>query len=405
MHTAGGTHAATHADIHADTHVGTRAGIHAGIQAGITAQLAQFAGALRAQGIDVRLGDEIDAARALRLIDLLDRREVQRGLRIALKVPRDAWSEFDRLFDEYWSGALARKAPQALPRDHRGARLGVKWQWDSARVRLSLSTEPPDAEPSTGDEPGYAPEAMLRRKPFDQLSPAELVAMERLLARLALRLVARRSRRLVPVQGRGYIDLRRSFRRVLGTDGEFLRLARRARALEEPRVVLLYDTSGSMDPHTRLHLSFAFALRRVIRRLEIFTFNTALTRITHAVAPHMIARSLDRLATEVADWSGGTRIGACLAEFVATYAEAMVGRDTTIVIVSDGLDLGDAELLAASLRALRARARAIVWLNPLLGDARYEPTADGMRAALPHLDHFAPAHNLEALEQLLRYLR
>jgi hypothetical protein len=199
------------------------------------------------------------------------------------------------------------------------------------------------------------------------------------------------------------VDLRRSFRRALGTEGELLRLARRERALEEPRLVLLYDTSASMDPYTRFHLGFAFALRRVVRRLEIFAFNTSLVRIGHAIEPARILRSLDWLANEVPDWSGGTRIGACLAEFVAEHGH-LVDRDTTVVIVSDGLDLGDTDLLSNAMRALRERARTVVWLNPLLGDRRYEPTAAGMRAALPHVDHFGPAHDVESLERLTRLL-
>jgi uncharacterized protein with von Willebrand factor type A (vWA) domain len=367
---------------------------------GVVAHLAKFAGAMRSRGIPVGLGDEIDAAAALELVDLLDRAEVKRGLRIALKVPRDAWATFDRLFDEHWGGATIPSvpvAPPTYPREQRGA---PQWRWDGERVRL---VAPDDGRP-IGDEPGYSPESLLRRKPFDQVSASELAAMERLLARLALRLATRRSRRLVPACGRGVVDLRRSFRRALGTEGELLALARRARALEVPRVVLLYDTSGSMDPYTRFHLAFAFALRRVIKRVEIFTFNTALTRVTQSVAPAKLLQSLERLATDVPDWSGGTRIGACLAEFVATHRDAMVGRDTTVVIVSDGLDLGDTTLLAESIQALRARARTIVWLNPLAGDARYLPTQAGMRAALPYVDHFGPAHDLESLERMLRFL-
>ena len=228
--------------------------------------------------------------------------------------------------------------------------------------------------------------------------------MERLAARLALRLAARRSRRLIPTRGRGSVDLRRSLRHALATEGEPLRLARRARALEAPRLVLLYDTSGSMDPYTRIHLAFAFALRRVVRRTEIFAFNTALARVTNFVSPAQIVRSLERLSAAVPDWSGGTRIGACLAEFVATYADRLVGRDTTIVIVSDGLDLGDTAVLTQAMRALHERAETIVWLNPLAGDARYVPTAAGMAAALPFVGHFGPAHDLASLEALPRIL-
>ena len=365
----------------------------------VAAQLARLAGAMREHGIRVALSDEIDAATALTLVDLADRAEVQRGLRIALKVRRDAWATFDRLFDEIWGGRLVPEVPvppRTYPREQRGA----QWRWDGARVCLVL----PEPERPEGDEAGYSPEALLRRKPFDQLSSSELAAMERLLARLALRLAARRSRRLIRTRGRGVVDLRRSFRHAVGTEGEPLCLARRTRARDEPRLVLLYDTSGSMAPYTRCHLSFAFALRRVIRRVEIFAFNTALTRVTRFVAPAKIARSLERLTAAVPDWSGGTRIGECLAEFVARHQQTLAGRDTTMVLVSDGLDLGDTARLAGAMRALHDSARTIVWLNPLAGDARYEPTADGMRAALPYVDHFGPAHNLESLERLLRFL-
>jgi hypothetical protein len=169
--------------------------------------------------------------------------------------------------------------------------------------------------------------------------------------------------------------------------------------------VLLYDTSGSMDPYTRVLLAFALALRRVMKRVEVFTFNTALTRVTGLLAPTRIRQTLERLAAGVPDWSGGTRIGSCLAEFVADYQTRLVTRDTTVVLVSDGLDLGDTRELASAMQALRRRAGRIVWLNPLMGDARYQPTAAGMSAALPYVDHFGPAHNLESLERLLRFVK
>ena len=120
------------------------------------------------------------------------------------------------------------------------------------------------------------------------------------------------------------------------------------------------------------------------------------------IAPAQIAKTLERLAAGVPDWSGGTRIGACLAEFAGQYDQTLIDRHTTVVIVSDGLDQGDAALLRDAMHKLRSRVGNIIWLNPLLGDARYRPETDAMRAALPFVDHFAPAHNLEALEQLMR---
>ena len=367
---------------------------------GIVAHLAAFAFALRQRGIRVGLSDEVDGAEALQRLDLLDRLEVRRGLRIALKVPHEAWPAFDRLFDEHWGGAESIDVPIPPPADPAGPLRPMQWRWDGARVRLEI----PEPEPTPDASPAYSADTLLRRKAFDRIALHEIAALERLLQRLALRLAARRSRRLVPTCGRGTVDLRRSFRRALATRGDFLRLARRTRARDQPRLVLLYDTSGSMDPHTRFHLTFAFALRRVIRNVEIFAFNTSLTRVTRAIDPVRIARSVERLAAEVPDWSGGTRIGACLASFVAAHPDVL-GRETTVVVVSDGLDLGDTTQLAAAMRALRARAGTIVWLNPLLADGRYEPSAAGMQAALPFVDHFGPAHNLESIERLLRLIR
>ena len=248
---------------------------------------------------------------------------------------------------------------------------------------------------------GYSPEAMLRKKPFDECSERDLAEMERLLARMALALATRKSRRLVPTRGRGRVDARRSLRRAIATDGEILRLARRTRAVEEPRLVVLCDTSGSMDRHVRFLLAFLLSLKKAARRTELFAFNTSLVRLTPWITPTKIAATLDRVAAGVPGWSGGTQIGRSLEAFVERYLDEMVGPGTVVVIVSDGLDRGDTGPLAAAMRAISARARRVVWLNPLLGDSRYEPTARGMAAALPFIDVFAPAHNLESLEKLL----
>lgn len=362
----------------------------------LVAHLARFGAALRARGVPVGLSDQMDAATALTLVDVLDPDEVRCTLRIALKVAPDDRAAFDELFDAYWWGEPGAPPPprQRPPRDHRGP---LQWAWDGRRVHLSASS---DTRSPDGNLPGYAPEVLQRRTSLEACSAAEIAAMERLLERLRVRLAVRRSRRRVPTRGRGMVDLRRSFRRAVATHGELLTLARRARAPDDPRLVVLCDTSGSMDPHTRLLLTFALALRRTLRRVEIFAFNTSLTRLTPWITPARIPETLRRLSAGVADWSGGTRIGACLAEFVTGH-QHMVDRRTVVVIVSDGLDLGEPELLRHAMQNLRARARTIVWLNPLLGDARYRPAARGMEAALPFIDHFGSAHDLASLERAL----
>jgi uncharacterized protein with von Willebrand factor type A (vWA) domain len=376
--------------------------MHAGVQ-GLVGQLARFAAALRSAGVRVGLGDEVDAAIALTLVDLLDRAEVHRALRIAFKVPRAAWDLFDALFAEYWDGDPVPHPATRHPALAANRRGPMQWRWDGERVRLTAPDE--EEEAPSGDTPGYSPEPMLRRKPFERCSPAEIALLERLLQRVAPRLAARESRRLVPTRGRGIVDLRRSLRHALKSEGDLVRLARRARAIEEPSLVVLYDTSGSMDGYTRMLLAFAFALRRVIRKVEIFAFNTSLVRVTRIITPAEVERTLAQLAASVPDWSGGTRIGDCLEAFNRRYRDTTVNRHTTVVVFSDGLDHGDATVLRGAMRELRGRAERIVWLNPLLGDARYRPEAAGMRAAMPFVDHFGPAHNLESLETLLRIFR
>src|SRR5262249_31789006 len=161
---------------------------------GLAAQLARFAGALRARGFRVGLSEETDATAALALIDLLDRAEVHRTLRIAFRLPREAWEIFDRLFEEYWDGRRAPHHP-ALDEAMKRESAAAQWRWDGQRVRLEM---PQERERPEGDTPGYSPEAALRRKPFEQFSESDIAAMERLVAQLAQRLATRPSRRPGP---------------------------------------------------------------------------------------------------------------------------------------------------------------------------------------------------------------
>ncbi len=367
----------------------------------LVVHLAGFARALRQRGVALTLSDEADGLAALTLVDLGDRDEVRLALRTAFKIrPRDM-GVFEELFARLWSAQVEAptpdlsKVPRAAPAGP--ARPGPR----RASVPDSSSVASVPSVFVEGEEPGYSPEAALRRKAFEECSAADLQAMEKLLSRLALRLATRPSRRRVPVRGRGEADLRRSFRRAVAQGGEFLSLARRARPIEVPRLVVLADTSGSMDPHTRFLLTFVLALRRTAPRTEIFAFNTELVRLTPWLRPGRIDLALERLAARVPDWSGGTKIGECLAEFVEYYLDELVDGRTVVLILSDGLDRGDLSPLQGAMRAIRGRARRVLWLNPLAGDSRYEPTARAMAAALPYVDRLLPAHNLESLERML----
>jgi uncharacterized protein with von Willebrand factor type A (vWA) domain len=366
--------------------------------------LARFARALRQHGVEVRLSDEIDALDALALVDLADRAEVERAFLAALKIQPEQRAAFAALLARLWWGeedeprgrAATPQPPLAAPGRPGAPRPAGRAASETGAV----------ARPEAG-EPGWSPEAALRRKPFDRCSAEELRAMERLLLRLVRPLATRPSRRRIPVRGRGAADLRRSLRRSVTTGGELLTLARRAPAIERPRLLVLVDTSGSMDPHLRFLLAFVLALRRAAPGSEVFAFNTRLVRLTPWLGRARageVERTLAALAAAVPDWSGGTRIGECLEAFVERHLDPLVDARTVVLVASDGLDRGDVEPVAAAMRRIRARARRVFWLNPLAGDPRFQPTARAMAAALPHVDRLLPANDLESLARLLPLL-
>ena len=361
-------------------------------------RIARLARALRDAEVMVCLTDEIDAARCLAHVDVADIGEVRLALRIALKIPRASWELFDRYFLAIWAGGdLPRPVSNTVAVTRAGGvRSGQFPRWDAER-----STFAEDETDIEGDTPGFSPRALNRLGKLPECSPADMVAVERVLQAWARRLATLPGRRLVPSPARGLVDPRRTLRAAMRTFGETVFLARRRRA-RGVRLVFLCDTSGSMSPHSRFLLAFALALKRVVPRTEVFAFNTSLTRLTPWITPARIAATLERLAEGVTDWGGGTRIGESLADFVARPG-AVDGR-TVVVILSDGLDRGDTARLRAAMRQIKGRARRVIWLNPLLRDPRYRPEAQGMEAALPFVDHFAAAHDAQSLERLLPQL-
>ena len=377
----------------------------------LVTHVAGFSRALRKAGVPVALGDEIDSAASLGHIDIGDREEVRLGLRSALRVEYRAWPLFDRLFDRHWrvGGPGRERRGSPAGRTRRAPRPWPGQVNPLEELRRSVDpqrgVEPADDAGPGGRRPGYSPRALLRRKSFEACSEDELREMERVLARLVRRFATRRSRRLVPSKRGPVVDLRRSLRGALAREGELIELARRARAVEVPRLVVLCDTSGSMDPYSRFLLTFVLSLGKVARRTETFSFNTSLTRLTPWITAGNVQATLARFASRVEDWSGGTRIGECLGEFARDYLRQTVTGDTSLLILSDGLDRGDTGALERALLAIRRRARRVIWLNPLMGDPRYRPEARGMKAALPHIDRLVPAHNIESLEEVMHTLR
>lgn len=367
--------------------------------------------ALRRRDVPATTGEALAAVRALARVDLADRREVYLALRTVLVGRVEEYAAFDEAFRETWD---AGASPVPAPRRPKAAAGGEP-----------ADAEPPGAPPTRGraaaltlqqwlradegsGEPTGVPLAsaqeVLAEKDFAAFSTDELDAVSRVAARLARRLAARPSRRWTLSRRGPRVHPHRTLRRSLRTAGDAVELALRERKPKRVKLVLLCDVSGSMDLYSRFLLQFLYALQNCFARVETFVFATRLSRVSDQLRGSSYRTALGRLSRDVRDWSGGTRIGACLAAFAAGWPR-LLDRRTIVVVMSDGWDTGDPAELAGALRGFRRRAGKVVWLNPLLGSPDYRPLTRGMQAALPHLDVFAPAHNLASLEALVDHLR
>ena len=355
--------------------------------------------------------DSIDAVRAIELVDFTDRMDVYLALRLVLTMREDDVAAFDALFAEWWdaepsaqrSGAVGAPRPRASSAPPPIA-IGAHAEQSSATL-TRWAKAATDEKESSASLTLPSTRQSRRAKDFAMFEDADLVALEELAARLARRLNARRSRRWrAAYRGQGTrIDLRRTMRLSLHLGGDFLELARRERKPRRTKLIALCDVSGSMDLYSRFLLQFLYALQHAFARVETFAFSTRLASISDALARDSYREALDELGRSESGWSGGTKIGASIAEFVAS-ALRRVDRRTVVIILSDGWDTGEPEVLSAAMAAIHRRAGRVVWLNPLLGSPTYQPLTRGMQAALPHLDVFAAAHNLASLEALATHL-
>jgi uncharacterized protein with von Willebrand factor type A (vWA) domain len=373
----------------------------------MTATLA-FGQMLRGAGLALTVSELMDAVRALEVIDLLDRQEVYLALRACLVTRTEEIPVFDRCFEAFWKfhadegqgleGLVSAMPAPPSEEEPPGSAAAAEKQ---ASVALESWEEEgaDDGEPL--EVPGVSDREVLMDQDFSSFPAEDLDEVARLTMLIAKRLARRVSRRRRPRRRGGVVDLRRSVRANM-MKGEIIELRRRERRRRKVRLVLLCDVSGSMDLYSRFLLQFLYALQNVFGRVETFTFATRLTRVTEQLKGPSYQLALKRLA-EVRDFSGGTRIGESLQEFNAQWGH-LVDRHTIVVVLSDGWDTGEPEVLAAEMLALKRKAGRVIWLNPLLGNPSYEPLTRGMAAALPLVDHFAAAHNLSSLRDLASHL-
>jgi len=363
----------------------------------LTEAAVAFVRLLRRRGLNVALHSAMTFVDSLGQIGVSEPSSVYWAARATLVHRPEDIELFDAAFAEFWH--LVATGLETSCADLESVTLGLD---DGSEEDL-----PPDDQPL--EEPTvvvrFSRLETLRDKDFAACSPGEMAELHQALSRLRLGGTRRRSRRLRPTRRpTGRPDLRRTVQAALGTGGEPISRRYRAPVDRPRRLVLLIDVSGSMEPYARALVRFAHAAVIGRRSVEAFTLGTRLSRITRELTWHDPDGALASAAAAVADWSGGTRLGDDLQAFNDRWGATGLARGADVVILSDGWDRGDPELLGTEMGRLHRVAHRIVWVNPLKGAAGYEPLARGMAAALPHVDEFIEGHALASLEHLVDVL-
>lgn len=370
--------------------------------AAIISSIVEFCRFVRERGLSASVKESIEAVRAAEAVGIEDVDLLRNALRTVLCSSKLEWDLFDELFIEFW------QSQSRAVSDHGRKRSRQATQSRSPQNSASLlmgGTDSRRVEEDGGKAVlGATAHERLYKTDFSQITPTDQEELEKLSRRLLRQMSLRLSRRLKLIRLVGQVDLRRTIRQNISRGGELLELRFRGRKRQQQRLVILLDISGSMNAYSLFLLRFVYALQKHFRRVDAFLFSTQLTEITPTLRKRGLKAALNTLAEEAAGWAGGTKIGESLADFNLHHAGRTLSRDTVVIILSDGWDTGEPAVLADELAGVRRRVSKLIWLNPLLGMHDYQPVTRGMAAALPHIDVFAPAHNLESLLQLERHL-
>jgi uncharacterized protein len=369
---------------------------------GLERTIVEFCRFARASGIAAGVKESLEAVRAANAVGIENRQNLKFALRAVICSTKADWDIFDEIFDVFWSGTAAQENLERGKRN-KSTREQESQQENAELASMTHSSVAAEIEEGKAVM-GATMNERLKKADFSEVKQADLTELEKISLRLLRQMSLRLSRRIRSLAVRGRVDLRRTIRRSIGRGGDPIDLTFRKRKLQPLKLVIALDVSGSMNPYSIFFVRFAYALQKYFKRVDTFLFSTQLTEITPTLRARQLRDALEALAGHAAGWSGGTKIGESLHQLTQLQGRRLFSRDTVFMVLSDGWETGDPAVLAEELSAIKRRVRKLIWLNPLLGMADYEPITRGMSAALPYIDVFAPAHNLESLLNLETHL-
>lgn len=363
----------------------------------LTGNIVQFCQFLRHRGFAAGVEEEATVLQGLQFINYSSPSIFHLTLKSTLCKNKTQLEEFDELFDDYWK--QIDKAVNSKIK-HESKRKAPSQPPSLQSLKTWLHGNRNDEKIETATYSGYE---TLSKKDFSAVPESGVEELMQIIRAIARRLAAKTSRRYKFSPDNDIPDLRQTLRKSLRRGGELLDLAYRKPKQNRTKILLLCDTSKSMELYTVFLLQFMYAFQQVYRRMETFVFGTSLKRVTPILREQKFHTALYMLESEN-DWMGGTRIGECLQLFVKNYGKKMLDSKTIVIIVSDGWDKGNMNILRQSMAYIKARSNKIIWLNPLAGFEDYKPEVTGMQTAMPFIDVFAPVHNVVSLRRLSNWL-
>ena len=391
-------------------------------------RLTEFGRILWEVGIDVGPRKMLDLAETLKYVDITNKEDFYNTLKCSLLAKHEQEALFNQMFLYYWymrdrQNKKDENPRGAAKRDERQMRLppserkrlaehlnANEQQRKDLRSEMRQSERPRRAHERIDEEDdddkaqpqgtAYSAIEMLRKKDFESFTWEEVQEAKKLMAEMRWHLGQRPTHRKAPSRKGAYPDMRRIVRRNLKYGTEILELTWRETKQKPRPLVIICDISGSMSLYSRLLLHFIHTISNGLMNVEAFVFGTRLTRITRQLKKRDVDDAVRDVSRSVQDWSGGTRIGDALHYFNHYWARRVLGRGAVVLVISDGWDRGEAGVLEVEMDRLQHSCHRLIWLNPLLGSPDYRPLTIGMRTALPYIDNFLPAHNLDSLINL-----
>jgi len=373
--------------------------------------LMHFGRALRAAGLPVGPGKVLAAAEAVQAVGITNRNDFYWALHAVLVNRRDQRELFDQAFHIFWRNPQLLEKMMGLLLPEMRSPEAPEGQEMSRRLAEALHPgqgEAPDDRPQEKEieldaAMTFSDRELLQKMDFEQMSADEVARAKQLIRRMTLPLMDVTTRRFQPDPRGARADMRATLRAALRSGG-IIALKRKSRRTRPPPLVILCDISGSMSRYSRLFLHFMHAVTNDRDRVYTFLFGTRLTNTTRLLRYRDVDVALDKVASAVEDWSGGTRIGQCLGEFNRRWSRRVLAQGAVVLFITDGLDRDAGAGLGPEMDRLHKSCRRLIWLNPLLRYEGFAPKSLGMRAILPYVDEFRPVHNLESLGELVSAL-